>query len=262
MPNIRLGAVSYLNTRPLVYGLDRHADRFLVRFDVPSVCSALLHAGEVDVGLVPSIEYAAGDYRLVPGIAIASFGDVASVALFSPRPIDRILSIALDRSSRTSIALLRVLCADRFHIAPSFNTFAPDIEAMLARADAALVIGDLALFLDHERLGLHKTDLGAEWTAMTGLPFVYACWTGRPGVLTAADVAGLQDARADGEAHIEAIARAEAPGDAARVAVIAKYLRDNIRYDLGEAEEAGLRRFYERAAALGLIPHAPAVRFY
>lgn len=259
---ITLGAVSYLNTRPLVYGLERYRDRFSVRFDVPAVCAALLHAGDVDVGLVPSIEYGAGDYRLVPGASIASNGTVASVALFSRQPIERIRSIALDRSSRTSVALLRVLCADRFRIAPSFLTCDPDIDAMLARADAALIIGDVALFTDHARLGLVKTDLGAEWTALSGLPFVYACWTGRAGVLTAGDVAILQQARAEGEAHIDDIARLEAPGDAARAAAIARYLRDNIQYAFGEAEQAGLRRFYERAAALGIIPHAPPIRLY
>lgn len=259
---VRLGAVSYLNTRPLVYGLDRHADRFSVRFDVPSICGALLHAGAVDVGLVPSIEYSAGDYRLVPAVSIASCGEVASVALLSARPIDRIRTVALDRSSRTSIALLRVLCADRFGIAPSFETHEPDIERMLARSDAALVIGDVALFADPERLGLEKTDLGAEWTAMTGLPFVYACWTGRPGALTAADVETLESVRADGESHIDDIATSEAPGDAPRARVIARYLRDNIRYAFGEAEQAGLRHFFERAAALGVIARAPAIRLY
>jgi chorismate dehydratase len=262
MRRIRLGAVSYLNTKPLVYGLDRLGEAFDVRFDVPSVCSALLHAGDVDLGLVPSIEYAAGDYRLVPGVSIASSGEVASVALFSRVPIDRIRSIALDRSSRTSIALLRVLCADRFGIAPSFETMAPDADAMLRRADAALIIGDVALFLDHERLGVAKTDLGAEWTAMTGLPFVYACWTGRPGAADAAAVAALRKAREEGEAHIDAIARAEAPDSEGRARAIADYLRHNIRYDLGEAEQEGLRRFYERAAAVGVIDRAPAVRLY
>jgi chorismate dehydratase len=261
MTPIRLGAVSYLNTRPLVDGLDQ-IDRFAVRFDVPSVCAALLHSGDVDLGLVPSIEYANGDYRLVPGVSIASLGEVASVALYSPHPIDRVRSIALDLSSRASVALTRVLCATRFHIAPSFQSAAPDLDAMLARADAALIIGDNALFLDHESRGLTKIDLGAEWTAMTGLPFVYACWTGRPGAVGPDEVSALRRARERGEANIDAIARAESPGDAARAAVIARYLRHNIRYDFGEAEQAGLARFYELATAAGVIERAPAIRLY
>jgi chorismate dehydratase len=257
-----LGAVSYLNTRPLVYGLERHPERFAIRFDVPAVCAELLHEGRVDLGLVPSIEYAAGEYCLVPGASIASNGPVASVALFSPMPLERVRSIAVDRSSRTSVALLRVLCADRFGITPSLDVQPPDLQAMLARADAALVIGDIALFTDHERLGLEKIDLGAQWTAMTGHPFVYACWTGREGAADADDVALLQQARAEGEAQIDAIARAESPGDAARAAVIARYLRDNIQYGFGEAEQQGLQRFYERAAALGIIARAPRIRLY
>lgn len=262
MTSIRLGAVSYLNTRPLVYGLERYGDRFTVRFDVPAVCAALLHAGDIDVGLVPSIEYAAGDYRLVPNVSIASHGAVASVALFSTRPVDRIRSIALDRSSRTSIALLRILCVDRFAIEPDFLTSEPDLESMLARADAALLIGDVALFADHERLGLQKTDLGQEWTEMSGLPFVYACWTGREGALNGDEVALLQEIKAAGESHIDDIARQEAPGDKQRAASIAHYLRHNIHYAFGEPERAALRLFFERAAALGVIPGVPAIRLY
>jgi chorismate dehydratase len=262
MTCVRLGAVSYLNARPLVYGLERSAGRFSVRFDVPSVCAALLHSGDIDVGLIPSIEYAGGDYRIAPGAAVASSGPVASVALFSTRPVDAVRTIALDSSSRTSVTLLRVLCADWFHIQPSFETAAPDLEHMLERADAALVIGDVALFAEHERLGLSKIDLGAEWTAMTRLPFVYAFWAGRPGAISSADVDVLTRARAEGEAHVAAIAQEAAPGDEGRQRKIAGYLRDNIRYDLGEAEQAGLRRFFERAAAIGAIGQPSVPRFY
>jgi chorismate dehydratase len=122
---IRLGAVSYLNTRPLVYDLDRDS-RFSVRFDVPAQCAALLHANEVDLGLIPSIEYVGHDYRIVPGISIASDGPVASVALFSKVRTKDIRSIALDTSSRTSQALLRVLCARRFEIDPRYVDRPPD----------------------------------------------------------------------------------------------------------------------------------------
>src|SRR5262245_14424760 len=108
---VRLGAVSYLNTRPLVWGLERHRDRFDLRFDVPSRCAQLLHAHDVDLGLIPSIEYPGHGYRMVPGVSIASDGPVASVALYSRQPLDAVQSIALDSSSKTSIALLRVLCA-------------------------------------------------------------------------------------------------------------------------------------------------------
>ena len=111
MNPLRVGAVGYLNARPLVYGLERDA-RFAVRFDAPSRCAELLHTGEVDLGLIPSIEYLHGpDYAIVPGVAIASHGPVASVALFTKGRVSAIQSIAADSGSRTSVALLRVLCA-------------------------------------------------------------------------------------------------------------------------------------------------------
>jgi chorismate dehydratase len=185
---VRLGAVSYLNTRPLVYGLEnpgtseaRNPGTSLsLRFDVPSVCAALLAAGEIDLGLVPSITYAAGD-RAVPGVSIASEGPVASVALYTRKHVRDVRTLALDTSSRTSVALTRILCARRFEIAPSFVPHAPDLSAMLAACDAALLIGDPALFVDHRALGAEKIDLGQTWTDLTGLPFVWAFWVGRSG---------------------------------------------------------------------------------
>ncbi len=145
MSIVRLGAVSYLNTKPLVHGLDRRSDLFTLRFDVPAQCAALLHEGRIDLGLIPAIEYLRGDYRIVPGVAIGSDGQIASVAMFSKVPVDRIATLALDISSRTSVALTRILCARRWHIAPKLVPAEPDLRSMLARADAALVIGDPAL---------------------------------------------------------------------------------------------------------------------
>ena len=125
MTRVRLGAVGYLNARPLVFGLER-SPRFDLRFDVPSKCAELLHERRIDVGLIPSIEYlrhpagaapdGAAAYRIVPDLAIASRGPVASVALFTTRPMPDVRSIAMDTSSRTSVALVRVLCARHFRI--------------------------------------------------------------------------------------------------------------------------------------------------
>jgi chorismate dehydratase len=172
---IRLGAVGYLNARPLTWALDRAPDRWRIRYDFPSVCSALLKAGEVDLGLVPSIDYLdTADYRLVPSVGIGSRGPVASVALFTRMPIESVRRIALDTSSRTSVALVKVLCRHRFHIEPEFVPHGPDLGAMTRESDAALLIGDPALEADPSAFGLQKIDLGAEWTAMTGLPFIYA----------------------------------------------------------------------------------------
>ncbi len=259
---IRLGAVSYLNTRPLVYGLERQPDRFSLRFDVPARCADLLHANEVDLGLIPSIEYPGRGYRIVPGVSIASDGPVASVAVFSRVPTDRIRSIALDLSSRTSVALLRVLCARWFGIAPRLHSMAPDLTAMLDECDAALVIGDNALFVDHAALGVEKVDLGEEWIGMTGLPFVYAFWAGRPGVVPPEAAALLQRARAEGLAATADIARQSFPDDPARAVRADVYLRENVKYALGEAEVAGLRRFYELAAELDILGGADTPQFY
>src|SRR5262245_14129962 len=149
MPHVRLGAVGYLNARPLVYGLNA-ASRFAVRFDVPSRCADLLHQGAIDVGLIPSIEYlrrprTAEPYAIVPDLSIASDGPVASVAVFTSRPLADVQTIALDTSSRTSVALLRVLCARTFGIDPVLENRAADLPSMLSHCDAALIIGDNAL---------------------------------------------------------------------------------------------------------------------
>jgi len=291
MTRVRLGAVSYLNARPCVVGLDRHP-RFDVRFDLPARCAALLHDGAIDLGLVPSIEYLRGPagadaYRIVPGVAIASFGPVASVALYVRRPLSDVRSIALDTSSRTSVALTRVLCARAWHIDPSFEPAGPDLLTMLERCDAALLIGDAALFLDPASVRLkpdttyaavspshagralsgpalesiEKIDLGETWTNTTGLPFVYAFWAGPPGPVVAEDVRAIQKARDAGVADSEGVAR-DYLSDESLHAMGARYLRDNIKYSLGEPERAGLETFYRYAAELGLVPESSGLRFF
>ncbi len=263
MKPVRVGAVGYLNARPLTWALDRMPDRWRIRYDVPSVCSALLHAGEVDLGLTPSVEYLHGaDYRFVPGVGIGSRGPVASVAMYSRHPIEDIRHIALDTSSRTSVALMRVLCEHRFHIRPQFAPHGPDLSAMTKQYDAALLIGDPAFDADHESLGLKKVDLGEEWTAMTGLPFVYAAWMGHPGGVTADDIDALQAAQAEGVSSVDAIAAEYGHGDAARTAKAARYLRDNVRYGLGREEAAGLQMFLDYSADLGLAPRHRRLEFF
>ena len=264
MTRVRLGAVGYLNARPCVAGLDRHS-RFDLRFDLPARCADLLHEGAIDVGLIPSIEYlrnpsAAAPYRIVPGVAIASMGTVASVALYTKRPIAEVRSIALDTSSRTSVALTRVLCARAFGIDPALEPSGPDLTAMLDRCDAALLIGDGAL-LSEGGVGVEKIDLGETWTRLTGLPFVYAFWAGRAGALGADDVRALQKARDMGVSGSDQVAR-EYFVDPALQAVAARYLRDNIKYSLGEQERAGLSTFYQYAADIGLVPDPGELRFY
>jgi chorismate dehydratase len=262
MSIVRLGAVSYLNTKPLVQGLDQRPDLFSIRFDVPAQCAALLHEGRVDLGLIPAIEYLRGDYRIVPGVAIGSDGEIASVAVFSKVPVAQVATLALDVSSRTSVALTRVLCARRWHIAPKLVPAEPDLRSMLSRADAALVIGDPALSIDPAAHGLTKVDLGSEWRALTGLPFVYAMWCGRDGAASSEHVQALNGAREQGQAAVNDIARAEGQGDRGREERALRYLRDNLKYGLGESELAGLRRFHELAAECDLVPGLRPLRFY
>lgn len=252
-PLVRLGAVSYLNVRPLVYGLAERADVSL-RFDVPSECARLLASGEIDLGMVPSITYLdrPGD-RIVPGVCIGSEGPVASVALYSRKPLAEVRSIALDTSSRTSAMLTRILCARAFGISPAFVPHGPDLAAMLAVADAALLIGDPALFVDHVALGATKTDLGAAWTMMTGLPFVWAFWSGRPGAATPESVRILNDAASLGRANTDRVANAYCADDAERQGIARTYLRDNMRFSLDAPAIAGLKTYYREAAQLGLV---------
>jgi chorismate dehydratase len=263
MTPLRIGAVGYLNARPLTWALDRNPDRWRVRYDLPAVCADLLRTGQVDLGLTPSVEFLfAPDYRFVPGVGIGSDGPVASVALYSQVPLGDIRRIALDTSSRTSVALIRVLCRHHFAIAPAYVDHGPDLRQMTQACDAAVLIGDPALEADHAALGLQKYDLGAEWKAMTGLPFVYAAWTGHPGAVSAADVEALVAAGADGVAHIPEIAAEYAPGDSGRQARAARYLRDNVRYGLGDAERRGLQLFLDHAADVGMGPRSRAVEFF
>jgi chorismate dehydratase len=213
--------------------------------------------------LIPSYEYARhGGYFIVPRVAIASTHAVDSVALFTKRPIHEVRTIALDTSSRTSVALVRVLCASWFHIAPRLVNAPPDVTAMLQVSDAALVIGDNALFMEYEQLGLEKIDLGEQWSSMTGLPFVYAFWAGRPGIVTAADASALQAARDAGVVRTAEIGREVFPDNAAKAATADRYLRENVQYALGEQEIAGLRRFYDLAAHVGVLDRAEEPRFY
>ena len=258
----RLGAVDYLNARPLVFGLELQNRLFSLRFDVPSKCAALLHEGSIDVGMIPSIEYLRGPdpYRIVPGLGIVSEGPVASVALFTKKPVEQVTSIAADTSSRTSNALLRILCYERFGIDPAFEAMPPDPTAMLTQCDAALIIGDPALFLDHDARGLLKVDLGGHWTAMTSLPFVWAFWAGRPAALSRDQVAALAKARDGGVAHSDELAAAYCGPD--RAALGRAYLRENIKYQLGDREEAALRRYYELAEKHGVVDRAIAPAFY
>jgi predicted solute-binding protein len=241
-----------------------------LQFDVPAKCASLLQDKSVDLGLIPSIEYLRNqsEYRIVPDIAVASKGPVESVALFTDRPPMSLRSIAVDASSRTSAALLRVLCAQWFDIEPTFVTLRPDLPVMLKRCDAALLIGDAALHQDHEALGLDKVDLGEEWLAMTGLPFVWAVWAGREHAVTAEHLQALRAARDAGVAALDEIADRfavvpdsdDAEGELAARA--REYLHENVFYTLDEDGRAGLKKFFTAASELEVVPSVGPLRFF
>jgi predicted solute-binding protein len=260
---VRLGAVGYLNARPLVYGLEQDP-RFQVRYDLPSECARLLHAHEIDLGLIPSIEYLRGPrpYGIVLGAGVTSKGPVKSVALYTRREPRDIRTVAMDTSSRTSVALVTIFLNRTYRSVIEPVAMAPNLELMLERADAALIIGDVALFLDHEAAGVQKIDLGEVWTRATGLPFVYALWAGWPHAVTPEDIAVLLSARQAGVAHVDDIAAEHAPGDSARQAVISCYLRDNIRYRFDGEQQEGLETFYSYANELGLASYDGELRIY
>ena len=263
MSAIRVSAVEYLNARPLVHGLEARSDLFDLQYDIPARCASQLHDRSVDLGLIPSIEYLQSpDYRIVPDLAVASEGDVASVALFTTRPATSLRSIAVDSSSRTAAALLRVLCTEWWDIDPKLVKLRPELPVMLKRCDAALVIGDQALYLDYESQGLEKVDLGDEWTAMTSLPFVWAVWAGRAGLVSPEHVAALTEARDAGVAAVDEIVAAHGAKGEDEQELGRTYLRENVSFSLDDRAVSGLRKFYDYAYDLRLVQTPPDVRFF
>ena len=258
----RLGAVPYLNTRPLVVALERDPAPFALSYSVPSLCAKELADGIIDVGIIPAIEYArsARPYWIVPDIAIGSQGSVLTVRLFCRRPLPQVERIALDTSSRTSVALLSILLREKFALGPQLIEAPPNLEAMLDAADAALLIGDEVF--PHLDRDLESLDLGREWTAMTDLPFVFAFWAGRQQVLTSAQVQQLQWAKEQGLCQVPSIAAAYSRECGGSPEFYEHYLTHHIRFDLDEAAQAGLQLFYQLAHRHGLIDAVPPLRFY
>ena len=255
---LRLGVVSYLNAEPLVFGLEKDPAFVLVR-DRPARIAALLAEGRVDLGMIPSAAYADGDYAIVPGVAIASRGPVRSVRVYHRGPLADARRVALDTSSRTSVVLAQVLLREILGREPEYVRSEPDLDVMLAQSDAALMIGDPALYRPAD---VPSLDLGEEWTRRTGLPFVYAFWAGPVGAVSAEKVARLQQALAQGLRALPEIASSYNGLGAQRAALNEGYLRANIHYGFGPEEQAGLREFYRRAHEQGLIPRVPELRLH
>jgi chorismate dehydratase len=260
-PTVRVGAVNYLNSKPLVEGLAGFSDHIALSFDLPSRLADQMAAGEIDVGLIPVVEFfRAGDYGMIPGIGIASRGPVLSVTLFSRVPWGEIRTVALDEGSRTSAALTRILLAERHGVRPAFEQLPIDVPADDVSADAVLLIGDRAMRACLPGFA-HAFDLGREWTDWTGLPMVYAVWAVRPGVDLGDAEAAFHAAKRHGRANAGRIAAREAPALGLDPGYCRRYLTDIIHYDLGPRELAGLAHYHRLAAACGLAPpETPRVR--
>ena len=252
---MRIGAVSYLNTEPLVHRLREFAPGALIEYDVPSRLADRLGAGELDVALIPSIEYFSGDdYRIVSDACIACRGPVLSVKLFARRPPAEIRSVALDAGSRTSAALTRIILKRRFGLSPEWRELPLDAGLHDSDADAVLLIGDRAI---HSPVGefVEVWDLGDQWVRTTQLPFVFAMWTARAGRDDLDEIAvALAAARDAGVAELEAIADREAAGKGLSGPECLNYLRDNLYFYLGEREQQGLAQFWRWASEQDLAP--------
>jgi chorismate dehydratase len=269
MSKLRVGAIPFLNAKPMTYGLERGlvAERFELQFNPPARNAELLSADEpsLDLALIPSIEYARrDDLWIVPGVAIASRGEVLSVLLYASQPLDKVRSIAVDARSRTSVALLRILCAEHYNIEPELMPKDPELTAMLKYCDAALLIGDEALYSSVDTA--ERRDLGADWRELTGQPFVYAFWAGREGAVDSDGVDAILRSLRDGLMNISKIAENHLPPAAFAVedpaALNERYLSEHIQYSFGEAELTGLKLFYIKAWEHGLLEGVPHLRFY
>lgn len=264
MKSPRISIVEYLNTAPLVRGFTHGPlhGKYELSFTVPSQCAEALRRGEVDIAIIPAIEYQrTGGLVMLPELCIASKRTVRSLLLIAKMPLRDVKRIALDRSSRSTQALARILCDKHWKIAPQFFEAEPDLEAMLERADAALLIGDPALRVALTSVAeLQRTvgrlqiyDIVEEWRAMTELPAVLAVWAGRPDALTKEVAEDFETSLTFGMEHVDEISAEAAVDMKVPAAELRRYLTENIDYRLDAENLRGLRRYYECAAELGLI---------
>ncbi len=270
---LRVGAVSFLNTKPLIYPLldkEIQAD-IALSLDVPSRVAARLSDSRIDVGLIPIIEYfranpSGTNYCILPDISIASNGGVQSIQLFSRVPVHEIRRIALDTSSRSSVALLKILLAEKYGISPAFTMCAPTVKPSTALQnrqyppfEAVLLIGDPAL--RHLGTTQYSVDLGEAWYKLTGLPFVYACWVARGDTSLGDLPQTLLQSKKRGIAQIPEIAQTEARKLGLPETLCLDYLQNHIKYDLDESAIAGIELFYKFAVKNNLAPPCRSLNF-
>ena len=269
MGRLRISAISFLNTTPLMWDFDHGpaGDNFDISYTVPSACAADLAKGNADIGIIPAAAYTTvPNLVILPGVAIASRQEVRSILLVSKVPVEKIQTVALDTSSLTSVALVKVLFAKWWGGKRKFTSMDPDLESMLQLNDAALLIGDSALKVDRSKFLTY--DLAEEWFRFTGKPFVFAFWAVRKDALkdktSNLDLAAIfQRSRNHGLApdNLNQIAREWAPRVGLSEADVRSYLTDNIHYYLDPAHIEGLQLYYRFAQECGALPTAPALDF-
>ncbi len=224
-------------------------DLFDLSFSLPSECADRLTDGRAEIGIVPSIELTRQTLEIIRGAGIACHGPVRSILLISKVPFAQIRTLAADSSSRTSVALSRIILSRKYGVEPLLRSEKPDLVRMLDHADACLIIGDPALLLDPSDIPFHVLDLGAEWTNMTGLPMVFAVWAARPDATAKSPepfLASLQF----GLDHLDDIIQSEHVNRQITAELARQYLTRHIVFQLGEAEYQGLDRFLQYALEL------------
>jgi len=251
---VKIGAVNYLNSKPLIDGLGNAGADIRLLLDLPSRLADSLESGRLDVALSPSIEhFRHPDYRIVSDACVACRGPVLSVKLFFRVPPENVRCLSLDEGSRSSGALARILLHERFGLCPEVELLPIGASASDSSADAVLLIGDRAMKPQQEGF-LEHWDLGAHWCQWTGLPFVFAIWVARAGTPREQLVELLAEARNRGLAHLAQIAHRESAMLDLEPAVALNYLTENLHFTLGKREREGLKRYYDLCVKLGFVP--------
>ena len=268
MSRLRISAISYLNTAPLMWDFE-HGEAgadFDISYTIPSACALALAEGTADIGIIPAAAYTTTPgLVIIPDVAIAAREAVRSILLVSRIPIDQVKTIALDTSSMTSVALTKILFAKWLGGPRDYKTMAPDLNTMLASCDAALLIGDPALQVN--RSHFVTLDLAEEWIARTGKSFVFAFWAIRKKALAGRDVKAITEVFRTSRDHgliaenLESIAQEWAPRLRLTLEVVRTYLARNIHYYLDPACLEGLSLFYRLGSEIGALPHAPELHF-
>lgn len=259
---IKVGAVSYLNTKPLIESLQERCESIDLTLDLPSRLASQLQKGELDVALIPSVEtFRMTGARILSDACIGCKGPVWSVKLISRKPFEEIETLALDEGSRTSIGLTQVLLQKKYSIQPLVSTLPIDQEPESSKCDSLLVIGDRAMHIQKDEFP-YQWDLGDQWCRWTELPFVFAMWVTLDENPNPELIQALSETRDYGVSKIDEIAAREAGHYGLSVDDCVHYLRDNLHFYVGPSERKALELFQNHLFDLNLIPHSKPLDFY